>query len=342
MPIKEEANQKIIITSPQQCHHQFDLLKSALSLDETEDTWLKIDASLQHFTAAIRGGACDFPDDFLRRWKESDIVRGIVSALSTERTRLSGTALDLIGSASRLGSHWDSAIPFYIPTIIKLLARASKIYVTRASIALNTLIRGTRSASFIPLLLDGLSDKSISVRIGCADGLLCCLGGSPERDRDQIELIKEPTVTREGLNKRLVDIESAIKIGGRDRDPKVRAIFKRIWVLYQKQWPTRASALSQPFTPTIKRYLGLNKPAGSSSVPPQDLQPSSPLLALSHRATITSAQRTKRLQTQLSLCDLRRQAITLLNPPIARSPPPLIKLSRSLGSTLNHRPVGSS
>lgn len=202
---------------------------------------MKIDASLKRFTAAVRGGACDYPDDFVRRWKETDIVRGVVGALSTERTRLSGTALDLLGSTARLGSHWDSAIPFYIPTIIKLLGRASRIYVTRASIALNTLIRGTKSASFVPLLLDGLNDKSVSMRVGCADAILCCLGGSPERDRDQLELIKEPALNRDGLNKRVVDIENAIKIGGRDRDPKVRAICKRIWDLYQRQWPVRAA-----------------------------------------------------------------------------------------------------
>ncbi|KAG0139777.1 hypothetical protein CROQUDRAFT_718888 [Cronartium quercuum f. sp. fusiforme G11] len=267
MKEKENLHQKLNITTAQQCHHEFDLLKSTLILEESEDTWLKIDASLKRFTAAVRGGACDFPDDFLRRWKETDTVRGIVCALSTERTRLSGTALDLLGSTARLGSHWDSAIPFYIPTIIKLLGRASKIYVTRASIALNTLIRGTRSAAFIPLLLDGLSDKSLSLRVGCADALLCCLGGSPERDRDQLELITQPNVNREGLNKRVVDIENAIKIGGRDRDPKVRTIFKRIWDLYQRQWPARAASLSQPFTPTIRRYLGLSKSFGASSQP---------------------------------------------------------------------------
>ncbi|KNZ54668.1 uncharacterized protein VP01_2889g2 [Puccinia sorghi] len=126
---------------------------------------------LKQFTAAIRGGV-------LKRWKEIDIVRGLVSATSTERTRLSGTALDLVAPASRIGSYWDSAVPFYAPTIIKLLGRACKIYVTRATITLTSLIKGTKSLVFIPYLIDGISEKSVTIRIGCADALLCCLSNT--------------------------------------------------------------------------------------------------------------------------------------------------------------------
>ncbi|KAA1115252.1 hypothetical protein PGT21_034201 [Puccinia graminis f. sp. tritici] len=252
--VKKMLEEPIRITSASQCLHEFDLLKEALSIEETEDTWQNIDASLKRFTAAIRGGACDHPDEFLRRWKETDIVRGLVSAMSTERTRLSGSALDLVSATSRLGSYWDSAVPFYVPTIIKLLGRASKIYVTRATITLTSLIKGTKSLGFIPYLLDGISEKSVTIRIGCADALLCCLS---EAVNDNEESRKPRSTIKDGLNKRLNEIENAIKIGGRDRDPKVRAIFKRIWELYEQQWPSRAASLAQPLTPTIKRYLGI-------------------------------------------------------------------------------------
>ncbi|KAH9473806.1 hypothetical protein MJO29_000861 [Puccinia striiformis f. sp. tritici] len=258
--VKKMLEEPVRITSASQCLHEFDMLKEALSIEETEDTWLNIDASLKRFTAAIRGGACEHPDEFLKRWKETDIVRGIVSAMSTERTRLSGTALDLVSATSRLGSYWDSAVPFYAPTIVKLLGRASKIYVTRATITLTSLIKGTKSLGFIPYLLDGISEKSVTIRIGCADALLCCLTDTLN-DNESSDSRKPRSNIRDGLNKRLNDIENTIKIGGRDRDPKVRAIFKRIWEIYEQQWPARALSLAQPLTPTIKRYLGI----GSSS-----------------------------------------------------------------------------
>ncbi|KNZ47536.1 uncharacterized protein VP01_632g11 [Puccinia sorghi] len=251
-----------------------------LLIEETEDTWQNIDASLKRFTAAIRGGACEHHDEFLKRWKETDIVRGLVSAMSTERTRLSGTALDLVAATSRLGSYWDSAVPFYAPTIIKLLGRASKIYVTRATITLTSLIKGTKSLAFIPYLIDGISEKSVTIRIGCADALLCCMSDTVN-DMDASESRKQKS--KDGLNKRLNDIENAIKTGGRDRDPKVRAIFKRIWELYEQQWPTRAASLAQPLTPTIKRYLGIGSSstltsshashASSNGLPSRDINP---------------------------------------------------------------------
>ncbi|WAQ80909.1 hypothetical protein PtA15_1A247 [Puccinia triticina] len=254
--VKKMLEEPVRITSASQCHHEFDLLKEALSIEETEDTWQNIDASLKRFTAAIRGGACEHPDDFLKRWKETEIVRGLVSAMSTERTRLSGSALDLVAATSRLGSYWDSAVPFYVPTVVKLLGRASKIYVTRATITLTSLIKGTKSLGFIPYLLDGISEKSVTIRIGCADALLCCLSEAVD-DPNGSESRKPRSTIKDDLNKRLNDIENAIKIGGRDRDPKVRAIFKRIWELYEQQWPSRAASLAQPLTPTIKRYLGI-------------------------------------------------------------------------------------
>ncbi|PLW40722.1 hypothetical protein PCASD_09328 [Puccinia coronata f. sp. avenae] len=259
--VKKLLEEPVRITATSQCLHEFDLLKEALLIEETEDTWQNIDASLKRFTAAIRGGACDHHDEFLKRWKETDIVRGLVNAMSTERTRLSGTALDLVAATSRLGGYWDSAVPFYAPTIIKLLGRASKIYVTRATITLTSLIKGTKSPAFIPYLIDGISEKSVTIRIGCADALLCCLS---DIINDTEECSTRKPRSKDALNKRLNDVENAIKVGGRDRDPKVRAIFKRIWELYERQWPARAASLAQPLTPTIKRYLGIGSTLTSS------------------------------------------------------------------------------
>ncbi|MBW0467125.1 hypothetical protein O181_006840 [Austropuccinia psidii MF-1] len=256
--VKKDPIDLIRITSANQCLQEFELLKGALSIEESEDTWQKIDASLKRFSAVIRGGACDYPEEFLRCWKETEIVRGLVNAMCTERTRLSGTALDLVGLTSRLGSYWDSAVPFYVPSIIKLLGRASKIYVARATMTLISLIKGSKSVAFLPYLNDGLSEKSLSMRIGCSEALFCCLSSILENDGNQPQSSKSRPANKDSLNKRLNDIEKAIATGGRDRDPKVRVIFKRIWELYEQHWPSRAVNFSQPLTPTIRRYLGIS------------------------------------------------------------------------------------
>ncbi|CAH7685857.1 clasp N terminal-domain-containing protein [Phakopsora pachyrhizi] len=254
------------ITSVDQIIKEFELLKAALLQEETEDTWEKIDSSLKRFIGVVRGGGCDYPEEFMKRWKETDIVRGMVNSMLTERTRLSGTALDLMGCTVRLRSYWESAVPFYVPTIIKLLGRASKIYVTRASTTLNSLVKGTKSVAFIPYLVDGVSEKSLSMRLGCAEALLCCLNSILEPD-DEPQRLNKTRSHLDVLGKRINDIEKVIKTGGRDRDPKVRAVFKQIWELYQQNWPNRADSLSQPFTPTIRRYLGISSNSSALSQP---------------------------------------------------------------------------
>ncbi|KAI8461081.1 hypothetical protein BY996DRAFT_1006281 [Phakopsora pachyrhizi] len=231
--VTKDLNTKIRITSVDQIIKEFELLKAALLQEETEDTWEKIDSSLKRFIGVVRGGGCDYPEEFMKRWKETDIVRGMVNSMLTERTRLSGTALDLMGCTVRLRSYWESAVPFYVPTIIKLLGRASKIYVTRASTTLNSLVKGTNIL---------------------------------EPD-DEPQRLNKTRSHLDVLGKRINDIEKVIKTGGRDRDPKVRAVFKQIWELYQQNWPNRADSLSQPFTPTIRRYLGISSNSSALSQP---------------------------------------------------------------------------
>lgn len=243
------------VSDPGVLSSEFASLLAVLSKTETEDTWLTHDAALHRLTALVRGGACKSPlsTPFLAHFKEPQVVEKVCIALASERTRLSATALEVLSATARLGPLWESLIPLYIPSVVKLLGRANKLYVTRASGTLRSLIRNTRCSGLVAVLAPGIDSPSLTVRLGCAEAVLCCLGGTPEKDTAGSEEWEK--VAREGLGveKGGLDkknglalgpngIEGLVKKGGADRDPKVRSMCKRVWEIYRREWPDRAAA----------------------------------------------------------------------------------------------------
>ena len=135
--------------------------------------------SLNHFAALCNGNATTYPTDLVAALRASS--RPISCALNSERTRLSGTATDLITTAATaLGSAFEPLIPHYLPTLFILCTRTNKVFLNRASTRLIwRRSRGRRRSRrrFAPLLLMptlpcGRSRGRSSTRIR-----FCCLGG---------------------------------------------------------------------------------------------------------------------------------------------------------------------
>lgn len=159
----------------------------------------------------------------------------------------------MLSATARLGPLWESLVSLYIPSVVKLLGRANKLYVTRASGTLRSLIRNTRCSGLVALLAQGIDSPSVSLRLGSAEAVLCCLGGTPEKDvggSEEWEKVQREglSVEKAGLDKRNAlalgpnGIEGVVRKGGTDKDPKVRSMCKRIWEIYRREWPDRAAA----------------------------------------------------------------------------------------------------
>jgi hypothetical protein len=69
------------ISSLEQLNAELRAVRTALALAETEHTWEKIAAALQRFTAAIRGGACKFEDEFVTALRDQQTAKRLIECV---------------------------------------------------------------------------------------------------------------------------------------------------------------------------------------------------------------------------------------------------------------------
>lgn len=242
MPAKSlSSDSKITIASLSDLHSHFDELFPDLFAAETEHTWQKIERALLHIQAITRGGATKYPE-FVSLLKDS--ADPINNALLSERTKLSGTAGDLLNSiAPRMAERFEPLVGMFVPTLLLICARTNKIAVKRAEKSLHFIVRHCRAPSVVGYLKEAVRDKSQGLR-AVAVGTLVLVLECTEKER---------------LTRRVGDIEGCIKSGATDSHAEVRQLTKRLFELYVSVWPERVEQFTKPMTPTIRRYLSLPK-----------------------------------------------------------------------------------
>lgn len=153
--------------------------------------------------------------------------------MATERTRLSGTTLDLLSSLTRLSTHFAALLPSYLPPLLRLLCRTNKLYISRTLASLQSIIKNTKLPSILDYIVSewrGEGGKSASYRIGVSELILIMLGGGGG------ELVIEKELLE---HKWLDELEWCIRTGATDKEVKVRAITKSVWDVYIREWPER-------------------------------------------------------------------------------------------------------
>lgn len=201
---------------------QFGLLSHALHLVETEDSWQKIEGALAKLETLTKGGAYKY-DAFIPLLKEH--AAPIVNSLLSERTKLSGTAADLLTStAPRLAARFDALVSTFVPPLLQLCARTNKVALVRAKKCLLLIAKHCKLASLLPYLRDGARDKSNTLRNVSVEVVLTLLEAIENTDR---------------IGKRVGDVETIIRSTATDRDPEVRQWCRRIFELYMHRWPAR-------------------------------------------------------------------------------------------------------
>ncbi|BGP25698.1 hypothetical protein Rt10032_c06g2886 [Rhodotorula toruloides] len=251
MPKAPEPD-KVPINSPADLRHEVDALLAVLHLNETEDSWEKINKALKRFQAVVRGGACRFTDDFVAAMRDARMAKGVCRSLTTERGALSGTALEMVASCTRLGPSFAPLLAVYLPSVLRLFARPNKVYVSRAASTAASIIRNTRLGEvlrFIVLEWRNEGGKSASFREQAAAAVAVMLGC----DTGSL------AVEKESLERRIEDLEWVIKTGAVGREVTVRADMKKCWEVYRREWPDRVASFTAPMTPTIRKYLKVDQ-----------------------------------------------------------------------------------
>jgi hypothetical protein len=147
--------------------------------------------------------------------------------MTTERTRLSASTLDLFTAVTVLGPAFQPLLHFYTPTLVRLLGRTNKLYVARASACLSAIIQNTRLSQILPYIEEGMHDKAASTRFGCVEALALCFVH-----------VEKAALER----KHISQIDEMIRRGATDKEVKTRELARQTWETYKKMWPDRVDA----------------------------------------------------------------------------------------------------
>ncbi|KZT58929.1 hypothetical protein CALCODRAFT_431937 [Calocera cornea HHB12733] len=144
--------------------------------------------------------------------------------MCSERTRLSGTACDLLATiAPRMGDKFDAVLPLFFPEVLKLCSRTNKLFIARAQKTLAVIITHTKLAGVFPFLREAVKDKSHTLRISAIEMTLQCMKEYEARI----------------LRAKVDDIESILRSTATDPNPEARKLSKQLFELYKKQFPDR-------------------------------------------------------------------------------------------------------
>ncbi|KAI9507453.1 clasp N terminal-domain-containing protein [Russula earlei] len=270
---------KAKIPSILECHSESTLreelerARALLSLPETDETWDMIGNALLRIIALSKGGACEFPTILTSSIRS--IYRSITSAATSERSRLSATAVECIAAlATGLGSSFDPLVPLFIPTLLSLCSRPNKVFISRAKATIQTIIDQTQLISLLPYFVGALRDKSVTLRLVAIESLLAC-----------VQSFNPPDLEKDA---RARDVENAIRLTATDASADVRKISRHVFDAYKILLPTRVESFVAPLSPTMKKYLNIEIPSGNSR--PQSSQSTYTLPATRPTSSLESVQ----------------------------------------------------
>ncbi|KAG1807613.1 clasp N terminal-domain-containing protein [Suillus subaureus] len=237
-------------SSPAILNAELEAVRGKVSLEETEESWDKIEQGIVQLTQCCNNGGCDFATEMVAGIRS--LSRPINHAMNSERSRLSGSAIELVNALlAGLGSSFEPLVSLFMPTLLGLCGRTNKVFTSRAKACILAAIENTQSPSILPYLADSLTQKSAFLRLAAAEGVLACLNcfNPPDIEKD--------------IRARL--IEDVIKLTARDASADVRRAGKLIFEAYKALLPDRVESFIAPLTPVIKKYLDVQGTVTSRS-----------------------------------------------------------------------------
>jgi CLIP-associating protein 1/2 len=206
-------------------------LKHPLSLPESEESWEEISTGLERLRRLCQLGACDHGTEIIFTFRS--LHRNIVSAMNSERTRLSGAALDALGEvALSLGSDFEPILPLFFPALLSLCGRMNKVVVSRAKTCVFGIIEATQLPGILTYLVQSVNDKSPTIRLAVAEGALSCL-----------RCFNPPDLEKESL---AFAIETIIRSTVRDANANIRKVGKDVFQSFKVVLPHRVERYVLP------------------------------------------------------------------------------------------------
>jgi hypothetical protein len=254
--------------------YELESINDALSQTETEESWDSIAAAIITLLSLCETGACEFPSELVAAVR--NLARPLNSAMNSERTKLSGAAIDLVTAlATGLETAFDPLLHLFFPTLLNLCTRTNKVFMTRARACVFTIIETTQLPAILTYLIPCLKDKSVTLRLAATEGIFNCMN-----------CFNPPELEKEA---RARDIEAVIRTTARDANADVRKTSRKIFEAYKVLLPNRVDRYAhpifnphavtstksqpilspprfiEPLSPTMKKYLDIKPKHPSQS-----------------------------------------------------------------------------
>ncbi|CAE6434260.1 unnamed protein product [Rhizoctonia solani] len=244
---------KILCNTAKDLRYALDPLRPFQEQAETEENWDKITRAIQTIAALTRGGAVELDAEYVKEIRGFSTL--ILNSMNSERTRLANVAVDLFTViAPPLGNRFEPFIGVFVPTLIKLLGRTNKVFVSRATAALRAIIYHCPHPRILVELRVVINEKSASLRVIVASAVLQCM--------------TEWDWSIPSFAAKAGDIETVIRALGTDSNVDARKIARQIFDQYKQVFPDRVESFLEPLTPVIKRYLDIKaKPSQDKGAP---------------------------------------------------------------------------
>lgn len=203
---------------------QLHKITAGLQLNESEETWDRIAKALGELKGLVQTVSAEEPQYVVQLLRSH--AQAINSAVASDRSRLSGAAIDLVAvSATELSQSFDPLLTVFIPPLLSLCIRTSKVFLNRARECLNSVVVSTQSPSVLPLLVTNMKDKSVSLRLTVAELAATFLNS-----------VNPPDMQKDARAK---EIEMLIKAAATDANADVRRFGRQLFESYKLLLPHR-------------------------------------------------------------------------------------------------------
>ncbi|CEG73739.1 hypothetical protein RMATCC62417_09062 [Rhizopus microsporus] len=214
--------------------------KTLLKTKMTEENWDLFNKAMKNIATWCTEYKIHEYIGFIDHIKE--LKELIVTCLTSERTILSKTAIDLLTTLSQhLGTKFETINNMMLPTIKNVFGRSSKVHVNRTVEGYKQIIQHSLLPRTIPEFCSILSvvQRQDPRRLHLADCLEVLIRVNTE---DRIKKYKR-------------DIESALKVMAVDANLDVRRLARACFESYKQKLPEQAQMFTQTLTKDVKKNL---------------------------------------------------------------------------------------
>ncbi|KAI8599801.1 clasp N-terminal domain-containing protein [Dissophora ornata] len=207
-------------------HLNYQELDSVLNQPETEHNWAAKETAIKTLGSACHSSIAQNLEfiSFIKNHRKA-----LSESLLTERTRLSGTACELVEKLSAsmgrdFGLHFSD---LFTGTLLKVCARTNKVMVSRAVKALNSIINAGCLAP-LPKACQAFATNNKALRIACIGLIASCIAQYSSHELEHFLPVFEP-VLKEGVS---------------DAAPEVRDTSRKSYKIYAEKFPEQSQRIN--------------------------------------------------------------------------------------------------